>query len=960
MFKRFVSLILLVCLYSAAFAGTTGKISGLVTDKNNNEPLVGVNVIVEGTFLGASTDIDGYYSILNVPAGNYNIVVNYVGYTSITYQNIRVVPDITKRVDVEMQETTIDLGEEIIVTADRPFFEQGATNTIRVLDSEEIRRVPVKGINQVISINAGVVVADGNGGDLDNAIINVRGGRGNETLIVVDGIPQGDGMMGNAAGTIPDAAIEQVSSQLGGFSAKYGSAQSGVINIITKGGSPKYFGSFEGVSSNLTDDYNYNQVTGSFGGPLIPGYKTFDIFLSGEYIKTDDMRPRASGIKIPSAGIDSKARPEMGGDNARFTGKINGRITDNLKATLSFNGSFLNTRQDAGTVFRYAKNAAEHLPKIKEDVLGSSVKLSQVFDETSFLDVNLRYRDQNYKRRDGFWEDDIFAYGDSLRNAQSGILLRNGDGNNQVADSFGVFWDKGRVWDFYQKYRTQTMGVDINFTKQFKNHLIEMGGSYEQNVVRYYLLSPVTQLAVKVDQNNRPYTLAERYFNGMSSYYGYDIYGNEYNGSDRDRTVFAGTYQEDTFEEAGPKKPVFASFYFQDKIEFDDFILNLGFRWDYFDAKFKRIKNLKEVLGEDGELSKDDFEDAPTESYISPRVGFAYPISEFTVFHAQYGVFRQAARFFDIYDSWTNLDDLERIDGQGQNLGHLKMEQTTQYEFGFKQQLGNVAALDITAFYKNIKGLINDQYINYTYGQTQNGVIGAVNADFGTVKGLAFAFNLRRIGPISAKIDYTLEQAEGTGSSQNSSFVSAFRSQDNKTPIAIAPLDFEQTHTLTANFDIRAGDKEGPTVFGYKLLENAGANLLISYSSGRPYTPLAQVNILAGTTRYGSLTQYVNSATFDGTFRIDLKVDKMLKFGNISVIPYVWIQNLFDRENFVDVWESTGLPDNTAFIDSPEGQAAAAGSYDPEGYIEDYKALEKDPNNYGLPRIIRLGVRVDF
>ena len=79
--------------------------------------------------------------------------------------------------------------------------------------------------------------------------------------------------------------------------------------------------------------------------------------------------------------------------------------------------------------------------------------------------------------------------------------------------------------------------------------------------------------------------------------------------------------------------------------------------------------------------------------------------------------------------------------------------------------------------------------------------------------------------------------------------------------LAIAPLDFEQTHTLTANFDIRAGDGEGPSIAGIKLFENAGANFLFTYTSGRPYTPLASVNILNGYTRYGSLTQYVNSAS---------------------------------------------------------------------------------------------------
>ena len=115
------------------------------------------------------------------------------------------------------------------------------------------------------------------------------------------------------------------------------------------------------------------------------------------------------------------------------------------------------------------------------------------------------------------------------------------------------------------------------------------------------------------------------------------------------------------------------------------------------------------MLGDDGKLTPNDFEKAPAESYLSPRIGFAYPVSEMTVFHAQYGVFRQRPRYFDLYDSWVNLDDLESMDGQGQNLGHLEMESTTQYEFGFKQQIGNVASLDITAYYKNVRGLTNDK-----------------------------------------------------------------------------------------------------------------------------------------------------------------------------------------------------------------------------------------------------------
>ena len=940
-----VAMLLLVPLF--LFAGTTGKLSGVVTDEKSGDPLIGVNVIIDGTSMGASTDIDGYYVILNVPAGVYSVTFTYIGYRTITYENIRIVPDITKRLDVGMEETAIELGEQIVVTADRPFFEASATNTVRVLESDQIQKVPVKGINQVVAINAGVVVSDGSGGDAGRAILNVRGGRGTETLVIVDGIPYNDALFGTSqgsGGTIPDAAVEQISTQLGGFSAKYGSAQSGIINIVTKGGSPKYFGSVEGVTSNYTDAYNYNQVTTTLGGPIYPGVKKMDFFGSFEYVQTDDPQPRVSGVKIPTVGIDQKVRPGMKTLVRRFTGKTN-LYFGNLKATLNANGSFTDGRNYTHV---YAKQNSVHIPRNEEDVFGSSLRLSQVFTKTAFLDVTFRYRNQYFQQGDGFWYDNLMAYGDSLANAAVGVTLTNGDGSRvSLVDQNNVFAPYGRVSNSFYKYRVQTLGGDLNFTKQFKQHLIEIGGMVEQDIVRYWWISPVTLAAMK---NTR--TLEERYFNSLNSFWGYDIYGNEINSTSMRQT------SGDTYEQSGPKKPIIGAAYFQDKIEFNDFILNLGFRWDYFDPNFRRIKDVNNVLGNDGVLTPDDFEQAPIESYVSPRIGFAYPVTERTVFHAQYGVFRQIPRFTDLYDSWINLDDLENMDGQGQNLGHLKMESTSQYEFGFKQQIQNIASLDITAYYKNVKGLTNLQMQFFRFGQSQKSAIGAFNADFGTVKGLAFSFDLRRIGPFSAKLDYTLALSEGTGSSQSGAFVAVFRSRHNEAPRTIAPLNFDQRHTLTFNLDIRAGRDQGPQIFGYKLFENAGANFLVSYESGRPYTPLQYVNLLAGTSNYGNLTQYVNSAYAGGVFRIDLKVNKDFDIGRMTIVPYLWIQNLLNRRNYIDVYGSTGEPDNTAYLLTQEAQGPIQ-TYG-QGFISDYKARELDPENFGLPRIIRLGLRVEF
>jgi outer membrane receptor protein involved in Fe transport len=382
--KKLLIFLTILLLLPALSMAASGKLSGVVTDKSTGDPLIGVNVVIDGTTLGASTDMDGYYVILNVAPGNYSVNFNYIGYTPLSYENVRVVGDITKRLDVVMEETTIELGEQIVVTADRPFFEVSATNTVRVLESDEIDRMPVKGVSSIVSANAGVVAEDGSGGDTDNAVVNVRGGRGNETLFIVDGVPLNDVLFGDAAGTIPDVAIEQISSQIGGFSAKYGSAQAGVINITTKGGARKFFGSADYVTSNLTDEYDYNSISASFGGPLIS--KKLSFFASGEYLTTLDQRPRWSGAVIPTVNMDQMPRPNMESDVLRFTGKIDASFT-NFKVTLSGNGSY---RDGRGFIHSYMKVNSHHNTQRQEDITGGSIRFSHIIDQAVNINFGTR------------------------------------------------------------------------------------------------------------------------------------------------------------------------------------------------------------------------------------------------------------------------------------------------------------------------------------------------------------------------------------------------------------------------------------------------------------------------------------------------------------------------------------------------------------------------------------------
>jgi hypothetical protein len=122
MLKKLILVFLLLPVF--LFAQSSGKIAGVVVDKSTGDPLPGVNVILEGTTLGSSTDIDGYFVVLNVPVGVFTIRANYIGYKDVVMQQVRVSANITTELNYELTPTTLELDEAIVITAQRPLVEK--------------------------------------------------------------------------------------------------------------------------------------------------------------------------------------------------------------------------------------------------------------------------------------------------------------------------------------------------------------------------------------------------------------------------------------------------------------------------------------------------------------------------------------------------------------------------------------------------------------------------------------------------------------------------------------------------------------------------------------------------------------------------------------------------------------------------------------------------------------------
>ncbi|HIC36300.1 MAG TPA: hypothetical protein EYO80_01330, partial [Candidatus Marinimicrobia bacterium] len=211
-------------LQSLTVASVTGKISGIITDSSTGESLIGANVMLEGTSLGAATDIDGHYNILNVSPGFYALRVEMIGYAQKTVTDIRVEIDLTALIDVELSLEAIS-GEMVIVKANQKLVKVDVAFSQKSISSSQIAEMPVSSVADVVGLSAGV------------SGLSIRGGSSNETQFMVDGLVMNDERTSEPTTGIPLSSIQDISLQMGGFGAEYRNARSGIINVVTKEGS---------------------------------------------------------------------------------------------------------------------------------------------------------------------------------------------------------------------------------------------------------------------------------------------------------------------------------------------------------------------------------------------------------------------------------------------------------------------------------------------------------------------------------------------------------------------------------------------------------------------------------------------------------------------------------------------------------------------------------------------------
>jgi outer membrane receptor protein involved in Fe transport len=215
-------IILFMLFISAVNAGTTGKIAGRVTDSETGNALPGANIIVDGTLLGTSTDQDGSYFIINVPPGIYTLKATFIGYEGINTSEVRVMVDRTTEVDFVMTPSVIE-GAEVTIIAERPMIDKDLTGSMQVVSSDELDQSWARSLPEIMELQSGV--SDG----------HYRGGTHLENVYMLNDISLNSGLLSDNYTGINISTIQEVVVLTGGYNAEYGSAQSGIVNVITKG-----------------------------------------------------------------------------------------------------------------------------------------------------------------------------------------------------------------------------------------------------------------------------------------------------------------------------------------------------------------------------------------------------------------------------------------------------------------------------------------------------------------------------------------------------------------------------------------------------------------------------------------------------------------------------------------------------------------------------------------------------
>lgn len=935
--KKILLILLLVLFSNQMNAQNKGRIEGSIIDKTTKQPLPGVNILLKGTYYGAAADIDGNFKIEGISPGVYLVEISFIGYKTKQFTGIEVQANKTLQLNVDMEETSLTMEQDVVVVGDKPLIDVEETQSKRTISKEDIELAVVENIKDLVTQQAGVI-------QNDNAI-HIRGGRSYENAFLLDGVSVQDPLAGTGFGLqLSASAIEEVEIITGGFNAEFGQATSGVVNVRTREGDQKYSGFLSYKKDNLgsktsSNVFNIDIAEANLSGPepvtrfilpalgiQIPGeISFFGSFYMGisDGITQGYFKPTAKQL-YSSTFFGTRFAPRA--ENSWFwLGKLTYKITPTMKLGYSYNQS-VNINQNSQTL----QANLEYV----EPSPGYQYTFQNILDNANTFTHNNKYNS--------------FSWTHTLNSRTFYELKFNHYFSNLRADANGKFWyeyeERKDIVTFPPEYYNtdrDTIGVipgdgfwDVGNPTTWRDHYIE----------EFSIKGDLTSF---FDEKNKFKAGFNFVFQEMQVI---DIYMPWIGELGLNNDIYK-VY------------PARGSMYAQDNINLSGMILNFGLRFDYwFPGKYvdDAVKNSEVVTIPDEvrKRYKNDtygwFGDRRFKARLSPRLGISHPVTDNQILFFSYGHFNKWPRPQFVYAKLSPSNAQSSFQRFGNP--NLNPETTVAYELGLKTQFTQNDVLTVIAYYKDIFDYVRTRTARITSARfaTQSFITYA-NLDYARSRGIEIEYK-KRIGKwFSGMFSFSYAIVTGKSSSADEGVLILRGDLDESIKEEYVSWDRPFTVSSSLNFFI----PKGQPLFGFGegILDNISSHIRLFFQSGKRYTPAVFTGSYAtdGRPEYEFLRTDRNNKIGDNWFWVDVNLEKSFELFGMNYSIFIEISNLFDTKN-------------SAIINPVTGKAYEYGDATPSSWNDPlYPDLQApitpfpdNPARYLTRRSIKFGINLRF